>query len=96
MVEVAPQRGRPSGAFADQLESVEALLESVDDQTQPLEAGWLRVQRSRLWTLTELGSPSPGEARIAVELTRSSPSSWQHAYAEAGRPTRRDGEVVSG
>lgn len=71
------------GAFGDQMVAVAALLESVDEQAQPLEAGWLRVQRSRLRTLTGTGTPDPAEARLAVELTGSSPSSWQHSFAHA-------------
>ncbi|KGN41621.1 helix-turn-helix transcriptional regulator [Knoellia aerolata] len=83
LLELLRSTAEDAGAFGDQLEAVDALLAGVDEQAQPLEAGWLHVQRSRLHTLTGAGTPSPAEARTAVELTRSDPSSWQHAFAEA-------------
>ncbi len=83
LLELLRTTAEDAGAFGDQLVAVDALLEGVDEQSQPLEAGWLHVQRSRLQTLTGAGTPSTAEARTAVELTRSAPSSWQHACAEA-------------
>lgn len=83
LLELLRSTSEATGAFGDQLVAVDALLGSVDEQARPLEAGWLRVQHSRLQTLTGAGTPDPAEARKAVELTRSTPSSWQHAFAEA-------------
>ncbi|KGN34434.1 hypothetical protein N802_13325 [Knoellia sinensis KCTC 19936] len=83
LLELLRSAAEAGGAFGDQLVAVNALLERIDETVQPLEAGWLRVQRSRLHTLTGAGTPEPAEALIAVHLTRADPSSWQHAVAQA-------------
>ena len=83
LLELLRATAEAAGAFDEQLAAVEALLESVDEQAQPLRTGWLCVQRSRLQTLTGAGTPGPAEARVAVELTAAEPTSWQHAFALA-------------
>ncbi|HWM74305.1 MAG TPA: AAA family ATPase [Nocardioides sp.] len=83
LLELLRATAEAAGAFDEQLVAVDFLLESVDEQELPLLAGWLRVQRSRLQTLTGAGTPTPADARVAVELTAAVPTSWQHAYALA-------------
>jgi DNA-binding CsgD family transcriptional regulator len=72
-----------AAAFADELAAVDALLETLDEDAEPLAASTLLVRRSRLRTVTGAGTPDREEAGRAVVLAARAPDSWQHATALA-------------
>ena len=74
-----------TGAFREELRSVDLLLGGIDGETEPLLAAQLLVRRADLRFLTGVDFLSERDVRAAVDLsTAADPASWQHAYALAG------------
>ena len=79
------QRGlaADAGAYAEELEAVEALIALTGAERHPLELSELLVRRMLLRASLAVAFLSVEEMERAVELARAEPSSWQLALAEA-------------
>ena len=71
------------GAYADELEAVQALLTFTDEIRQPLEASELLVRRMLLRVAAAEEFLSTDDMRHAVRLASADRSSWQYALALA-------------
>ena len=67
-----------------ELHAVDALLEGIDHDEQPLLASELLVRRIHLRFSTGREFLVPDDMREAVRLSAESPTTWQHAFALAG------------
>ncbi|MHA7303814.1 helix-turn-helix transcriptional regulator [Arthrobacter sp. TMN-49] len=72
-----------SGAQADELEAVEALLALVDGGARPLDRAELLVRRTLLRYATGRSFMDLEDTRTAVRLSAVAPDSWQYALALA-------------
>ena len=73
-----------AGIYEEELYAVDALLERVDHDEQPLLASELLVRRIHLHFATGREFLALDDMRDAVRLSAASPASWQHAFALAG------------
>ncbi len=72
-----------AAAYEDELQAVDALLEVIERETDPLLAAELLTRRAQLRMFTGRAFTSPDDLREAVRLAAGSPNSWQHAVALA-------------
>ena len=72
-----------SGAFAAELEAVEALLAGTDNTQEPLATAELLVRRAHLRYSTGQEFFALGDITEAVRLSAVEPASWQHSFALA-------------
>ncbi|TQJ36362.1 regulatory LuxR family protein [Arthrobacter sp. SLBN-122] len=72
-----------SGAFAPELEAVDALLAGMDRSAEPLAAAELLVRRAHLRYSTGQEFYAMGGITEAVRLSGAAPESWQHSFALA-------------
>ena len=72
-----------AGAFAEELEAVDALIEITDDVKQPLALSELLVRRMLLRVVAAIEFYSVGDMTRAVALASADESSWQFALAQA-------------
>ena len=72
-----------SGAFAAELEAVDALLAGLDRAAEPLAAAELLVRRAHLRYSTGQEFFALGNITEAARLSLAAPDSWQHAFALA-------------
>lgn len=74
---------REAGAFATELEAIEALLAYIEASAEPLEVSHLMVRRMHLqFSMGQTFLPM-ADIREAVSLSEAAPESWQHALAMA-------------
>jgi DNA-binding CsgD family transcriptional regulator len=72
-----------AGAFAEELEAVEALIEITDEAKQPLALSELLVRRMLLRVAAAIEFYSVADMTRAVTLASADPFSWQFALAQA-------------
>jgi DNA-binding CsgD family transcriptional regulator len=72
-----------AGINEQELYAVDALLERIDRDEQPLLAAELLVRRMHLRFSTGREFLVPGDMREAARLSATDPASWQHAFALA-------------
>lgn len=73
-----------AGIHEQELYAVDALLERIDRDEQPLLTSELLVRRMHLRFATGREFLAPGDMREAVRFSAADPASWQHAFALAG------------
>ena len=71
------------GAYAEELEAVEALLEAVDEEHHPLDVSRLLIRRMLLRMTLAIEFLSDDEVNRALRLAEADRSSWQYALALA-------------
>ena len=71
------------GAYAEELEAVEALLQIVDEAHRPLDVSQLLVRRMLLRLTLAIEFLSDDEVNRALRLAEADRSSWQYALALA-------------
>jgi DNA-binding CsgD family transcriptional regulator len=72
-----------AGAFAEELEAVEALIEITDEAKQPLALSELLVRRMLLRVVAAIEFYSVADMTRAVALASADQSSWQFGLAQA-------------